>query len=143
MGRSPYCFRSFLARFQLTSFFGFTDNRRPYCCFRGYNGWNLQDGYILRPLVIRAVQVTPRITAFGFWVSGKIKNLHVALPCGLAMKHFMHGHGFAPFRTAIMQVLHCHLQPRQIVLFILHSVQPVLRPSTAYQSHQRPLRAFL
>ena len=52
----------------------------------------------------------------------QIKNLYLAPPYSLTAKDFMHRHGFTPNRSAVVQLRDGYLNPRSIIVFILHSV---------------------
>ena len=79
---------------------------------RRIHRWNFQHGNEARALILGTVQMAPRISAFGFWVTDKGKNLNVTPPNGLSTKQFMDWHGFNVNRTATVQVLNCHLNLR-------------------------------
>ena len=69
---------------------------------------------------------------------GEIENFNVAFPHGLSLKDFMHRHGVAMNRRAVVQVLDRELQPFDVFL-IRHSVEPVLQPSNGCFRFLRPL----
>ena len=85
-------------------FLGFADDGSFHRRFGRYNWRDFQDRDKVCSFIVRAVQVAPSIGTLGFWVSGQVEYLDVPFPRGLALKHFMHRHGFTPDRPAVVQL---------------------------------------
>jgi hypothetical protein len=89
------------------------------------------------PWVVWAVTVRPAISPLGFRVAIQIEHLNMAFPDGLTIEDFMNWHSFAPNRSAVVQLRNGDLNPCNVILFILHNVEPVQQPSI--DSLQSPL----
>jgi hypothetical protein len=59
----------------------------------------------------------------------QIEDLYFTLPYGLAAKDFMDRYSLNVNRSAVMQLRNCHLNPCDVIFFILHSVEPIRQPS--------------
>jgi len=80
------------------------DDLNPHGSLGGFDWRDFKHGNESRPLVFRAVQMTPCVGALGFWMPGQIENLNIAFPYRLVLKNFVDRHGSAPSRAAVVQL---------------------------------------
>ncbi len=106
----------------ISTLFTIRNDANPHRIYGGFNRRDFKHGHKPLTFVIPAITMRPAVAAFSLWVSCQIENLNLSLPYGFAAKDFMDRHGFAPNRSAVVQLLNGHLQPSQIILFIHRSI---------------------
>jgi hypothetical protein len=69
---------------------------------RALHWWDFQHGNKPLASVVWAFAMAPGIAAFGLGVSAQVEYFNLAMPNGLAAKHFMDGHRSAVNRSALV-----------------------------------------